>query len=86
MEFERRIVGPEEAKEATLFPSPCGVMEFELIDLYFKTNLEVFPSPCGVMEFEQILKSFQIFFLLFPSPCGVMEFEPILRWKVVVRS
>ena len=70
-----------------MFPSPCGVLEFEpllIINQAF-VELQEFPSPCGVMEFELPVT----IPLLdgdpeFPSPCGVMEFEP--DWKLPFTS
>ena len=51
MEFER--YGNVTRRASFLFPSPCGVMEFELFgnDIKHGTGF-LFPSPCGVMEFE----------------------------------
>ena len=34
------------------FPSPCGVVEFELKKGCSVTHVATFPSPCGVVEFE----------------------------------
>ena len=67
-------------KELDLFPSPYGVVSFNLrFQNICMTDMIGFPSPYGVVSFN--LSEFGIgtddAFLSFPSPYGVVSFNPL---------